>query len=126
MEEIILYFSLKYNGDFAKIYSAIAKKEVIDQSLKERLFQQVKCHYTTIFSKDYPEVLKNINCPPFVLYYYGDLSLINNKTIAIIGTRKPSEYGIYCSNKFTHELVNYDYTIISGLALGIDAIAHKS
>ena len=126
MEELTLYFSLKYEGDFQKIYKALLNKEKVDEHLKNKLFKQLSCQYTTIFSDDYPERLKNINCPPFVLYYYGDLSLVNTKTIGIVGMREPSQYGIESTKMFVSELVQHNYTIVSGMARGIDGIAHQS
>lgn len=126
MEEILLYFSLKYQGDFEKIYKALESKEQMDQELKEELFSKVKCKYTTMISKDYPEALKYISCPPFVLYYYGDLSCLKEKCIGVIGMRMPSEYGKSVTDKMVCDLVKEKYTIVSGMALGIDALAHRS
>ncbi|MFV0393770.1 MAG: DNA-processing protein DprA, partial [Coprobacillaceae bacterium] len=77
-------------------------------------------------SKDYPEALKHINCPPFVLYYYGDLEYVKNKNIGVIGMRIPSPYGISATEKLTLDLVKHNYTIVSGMALGVDSIAHQS
>ena len=70
MEDIILYFSLKYEGDFMRIYNALVQKEQIDDELKKELKSKLKSKYITIFDDDYPESLKEINCPPFVLYYF--------------------------------------------------------
>lgn len=126
MEDIILYFSLKYEGDFMKIYHALVDKEKVDEELKEKLFERLKCRYTTIFSDDYPELLKDINCPPFVLYYYGDLSLVNTNTIAVIGMREMSEYGKKVTEYICTELCKEQYTIVSGMARGIDGVAHRS
>lgn len=126
MEEILLYFSLKYQGDFDKIFKAIEQKEKVDLELKKRLLERLKSRYTTIISDDYPDSLKQINSPPFVLYYYGNLQLVNQKCIGIVGMRKPSRYGIKMAQKFTNELSNENYVIVSGMALGIDAIAHQS
>lgn len=53
MEEIILYFALKYAGDFDKIYQALERKEKVDDELKEHLFKELKSKYTTIISDDY-------------------------------------------------------------------------
>lgn len=126
MEEILLYFSLKYQGDFKKIYQALERKEKVDEKIKTELLKQLQCNYTTILSDDYPESLKHISCPPFVLYYYGDLSLTKNSCIGVIGMRVPSGYGRSVTNKMVHDLVKENYTIVSGMALGIDAIAHRS
>ncbi len=126
MEELVLYFSLKYDGDFGKIYQAILDKEPVDEMLKNVLKGKLNCQYTTLFSHDYPECLKQINNPPFVLYYYGDLSLINKKTIGIIGMRDCDEYGRHATEYFTNELVKKGYVVVSGMAKGVDSIAHKS
>ena len=48
--------------------------------------EKLKCKYVTIFSDDYPEMLKQIDCPPFVLYYYGNLKLLDTATVAVEGT----------------------------------------
>jgi len=124
MEELVLYFSLKYAGDFQRIYNALKGGEKVDEMLKCDLKKQLKCQYTTIFSADYPESLKNINCPPFVLYYYGDLSLVKKRTMGIVGMRECSEYGRYATKTFVEQLVSKDYVIVSGMAKGIDTIAH--
>ncbi|WP_028042356.1 DNA-processing protein DprA [Candidatus Stoquefichus massiliensis] len=126
MEELVLYFSLKYEGNFQSIYNALLRKETVDENLRCELKKKLKCSYTTIFSDDYPEALKLINCPPFVLYYYGDLSLVKKKLIGIVGMRDMSDYGKKATQHFTSELVKSDYVIVSGMARGVDTVAHKS
>lgn len=126
MEEILLYFSLKYQGDFDLIYRALEKKEKIDEELKAKLFKELSSNYTTLISADYPASLKEISCPPFVLFYYGDLSLVNSKCIGVIGKRCPSDYGKEATKLMVGDLVKENYTIVSGMALGIDALAHQS
>ncbi len=126
MEELVLYFALKYEGDFQKIYNALLNKERVDENLKIELKRRMKCQYTTIFSLDYPEQLKNINCPPFVLFYYGDLSLVKNKLISVVGMRDLSNYGQKATEYFVRELVKESYVIVSGMARGIDTVAHQT
>jgi|AKZA01.1.fsa_nt_gi DNA protecting protein DprA len=126
MEEILLYLSLKYQGDFERIYNAIETNEIVNEAEKEILLKSVKSNYTTMISPDYPEALKHIDCPPFVLYYYGDLSLLNSRNICIAGTRTPTTYGREVTEKITKELVGEKNVIISGLALGVDTIAHQT
>lgn len=126
MEEILLYFALKYEGDFDLIYRALEQKEKIDGELKEKLIKSLKSQYTTIISNDYPEALKEISCPPFVLFYYGNLELVRSKCIGVIGMRNPTNYGVEVTKLMVEKLVQENYTVVSGMALGIDAIAHKS
>ena len=78
----------------------------------------------TIFDKDYPELLKNIDTPPFVLYYKGDKSILNSLCIGVVGSRKITNYGVMATEKFARELVKYGFTIVSGLAYGVDTVAH--
>ncbi|MDO8573929.1 MAG: DNA-processing protein DprA [Candidatus Daviesbacteria bacterium] len=77
----------------------------------------------TIFDKEYPILLKEIYDPPVVLYYKGKLDL-NNKTIAVVGSRKMTDQGRSATVEFTKGLVNAGFTIISGLARGVDSTAH--
>jgi len=82
------------------------------------------------FSDDlFPEKLKQANVlPPVGLFYRGDILLLksDNPAVAIVGTRRCSEYGKDCTTKFSSELVDYGFTIVSGLATGIDAYAHTA
>lgn len=78
----------------------------------------------TILDENYPDKLRNIEKPPFVLFYKGNLNL-NMPIIGIVGARKSSAYGRWASYKFAKELTRYNIGIISGLALGIDTEAHK-
>ena len=126
MEEILLYFSLKYAGDFDKIFKALERKEEVDNDLKESLCKSLKSQYTTIVSNDYPAALKEIDCPPFVLFYYGNLELVKERCIAVVGMRYPSEYGLAVTSHFSKQLVQANKTIVSGMALGIDTQAHQS
>lgn len=125
MREILLYFALKYEGDFTKIYNALQKKEKVDDHHQNKLKEKVNSQYVTIIDEDYPEQLKNISCPPFVLFYHGDLDLIKGNLIAVIGMRQASDYGKCAVDYFVRELVGFGWTIVSGLALGIDFYAHQ-
>ena len=80
----------------------------------------------TYVSKDYPEKLKVIDEPPLVLYTKGDVSLLSKKSISIVGTRTPSDYGRIVCEKFTKELSAAGLVTVSGLAYGIDTIVAES
>jgi DNA processing protein len=80
----------------------------------------------TYYDAEYPEILKNIYAPPIILYTLGDTSLIKTKSIAIVGTRNPSRYGIKQAERFSAQLAKNGLTITSGLARGIDSAAHKA
>lgn len=79
--------------------------------------------------KMYPPQLKNISDPPICLYIKGKLKNIDfskDYFIAIVGTRNPTPYGIQITKKFGSELSRAGFVIVSGMATGIDAAAHKS
>ena len=76
--------------------------------------------------KYYPKRLLKIKNPPKKLYVEGNAELLNNISIAIVGPRSCSEYGIKYTKEFTKALAEQNVTIISGLALGIDSIAHET
>ena len=78
----------------------------------------------TLEDKKYPENLKNIENPPKQLYLEGNIELINEPGIAVIGSRTCTEYGKKNAKKFAKELSLYGLTIISGLAIGVDSFAH--
>ncbi|MGN1208155.1 MAG: DNA-processing protein DprA [Christensenellales bacterium] len=86
----------------------------------------------TLCGEEYPENLKNIaeeENPPLVLYCKGDTSLLDsgkNINIAIVGTRKPTNYGKQITEKFARELTENGFNIVSGLADGVDTISHKA
>ncbi len=125
MREILLYFALKYEGDFKKIYRALEHHEKVEPETKKKLISKVKSNFVTIIDENYPQKLKNIDCPPFVLFYHGDLNLLDRNTIAVIGMRQPSGYGALAASHFTAKLVEEGWTIVSGMARGIDTIAHS-
>lgn len=77
-------------------------------------------------SIDYPSKLKDAQEPVEVLYYSGNLDYLFTNSIAVVGSRKPSEYGIRRAQKLTKLLVKDGFTIVSGLATGIDTVAHKT
>ncbi|ASB89629.1 DNA-processing protein DprA [Bacillus sonorensis] len=79
-----------------------------------------------ISSPDYPACLKTIHDPPPVLFLKGKKTFLNeNRLIGIVGTRDPSSYGKSVVRHLAGELSNKDWTIVSGLAKGIDGLAHK-
>ncbi len=87
---------------------------------------KIGANIITYYDDEYPEILKNTYAPPIILYTMGDTSLLKSKSIAIVGTRRPSRYGIRQAEKFSEELSKNGLMITSGLARGIDSAAHNS
>lgn len=83
-------------------------------------------NFVTIFDADYPAPLKEIHNPPVVLYFQGDRSIFNTLCLAVVGTRKVTGYGSLVTQKFTTYLASNRLTIVSGLARGVDTIAHRA
>lgn len=77
-------------------------------------------------SNYYPHLLKNINSPPKKLYVEGNIDLLNTTCFSIVGSRACSKYGIEMAKLFSKELSMQNLTIVSGMAQGIDSIAHTS
>jgi DNA processing protein len=73
----------------------------------------------------YPKRLLNVESGPLILYYKGNAELNNHRVVSVVGTRKPSEYGKQLCEKIVEGLQPYQIMLVSGLAYGIDAIAHR-
>lgn len=82
--------------------------------------------YVTIWDEDYPELLREIPDPPFVLYGKGKRELLGKiNKIGVVGTRKPSLYGKESIQFLLKPLIDKEWLIVSGFASGIDTIAHQ-
>ena len=107
--ESILAFS-----DWAKVDDILEKTEKIGAQIVDQA------------SAWYPKLLKQIFDPPLLLWVKGNPEVLDTQSIAIVGTRRPTHYGRdYCA-KLTKQLLSAHVTIISGLAYGIDAVAHQT
>ncbi len=85
-----------------------------------------KINFTTILDEDYPYNLRNIYDAPVLLYYMGKLREKDRYSVSIVGTRTPSDYGRRVCVDLTKELSRKGIPVISGLAIGIDSIAHNT
>lgn len=97
------------------------KINAFEEGLKEKGIS-----YISILDEQYPELLKEIFDPPWILFTKGDTSLLQRPSLSIVGSRKTSQYGRLVTQKITPELVGKGWVIVSGLALGIDAVSHES
>ena len=112
----------------------VIKKSAIDRIIKHRnnkIIEETLCNLDekditiyTIEDEKYPKLLLDIHDKPMVLYSKG-IFPENQLTIGIVGSRKSTAYGKWACEKFTKELAKLGITIVSGLAQGIDTIAHK-
>ncbi len=82
-------------------------------------------HIVTLADSEYPQALLEIADPPTLLYVRGRLELLNQPTIAIVGTRNPTPQGLQNAQAFAATLAQAGFVVASGLALGVDAAAHR-
>lgn len=88
--------------------------------------EKVGARLVTVLDEDYPANLRLIfNLPPF-LFYRGTLERDDARSVAVVGTRKPSDEGVGRAQKMASALVDEDVTVLSGLAAGIDTAAHEA
>lgn len=83
-------------------------------------------HWVTYLDEEYPDSLREIYDPPFVLFFKGSIDAIRSHGIAVVGTRRPTRYGAKVAQEFSNEFAKAGLCIISGLARGVDSIAHKA
>ncbi|PHM36381.1 DNA processing protein DprA [Xenorhabdus mauleonii] len=83
-------------------------------------------HLLTFSHRAYPPLLKQIHSPPLVLFVTGDVSVLSQKQISIVGSRASTFYGEKWGKIFAGELAKNNLVITSGLALGIDGICHQA
>lgn len=109
-----------------KLASVILKKEYFEIAEKELLFLEKKEISPLFFLDDaYPRRLKHYDDAPVMLYYKGTADLNHPRIVAIVGTRKPSKMSTIICEELVEELKAYNVLVVSGLAYGIDATAHK-
>lgn len=87
--------------------------------------QNEQQHIIVLGDKCYPKLLAEINDPPILLYVLGNLALLSDPQIGVVGSRNASKYGILVAQDFANHLVKVGLTITSGLASGIDKAAHE-
>ncbi|HEU4521677.1 MAG TPA: DNA-processing protein DprA, partial [Thermoanaerobaculia bacterium] len=80
----------------------------------------------TLSDDDYPLLLREIADPPFALHFLGNRALLRTPCIAVVGSRRASPYGINAARRLARDLSQAGLTIVSGLALGVDAAAHEA
>lgn len=128
-----------------KLFNSIKNKESLAQKILGKYFDElfenaeddfVKAYITnlenlgvgcvTYLSESYPSKLKEIYQFPVVLYYKGDIELLNKKSVGVVGSRTPSNYGKTITHDFTKALARAGLVIVSGLAMGVDRVAEMA
>lgn len=92
-------------------------------SLKIMVSQNI--HVTCLLDSDYPAMLREMRDPPFLLFYRGNLSLLNRPCVSIVGSRRASMHALSAASDFAKAACDDGLCVVSGLAFGIDAAGHK-
>lgn len=111
--------------DFKTAEKIIEKRKKIDPNAEIQKTEKLKIKILEINESNYPRLLKEIPHPPYMIQILGDLDLEKDFPLAIVGTRKPSAYGKQVTAQLSEQLAQSGLTIVSGLALGVDALAHQ-
>ena len=107
--------------------AALAEKSLFDEAEKQLTWcEKEGVTALTLVSESYPLYLKEIFAPPPVLFVKGLVSVFSLHAVGVVGTRNPTHYGKSATQAITRELVEHGLAIISGLARGIDTVAHQT
>ncbi len=116
---------LKVEGIGEETAKQILKEEYrINLNKYEKYMKEHNIELIHIYDKYYPEKLKKIYDPPIVLYIKGDKTILSEFSLAIIGCRNHTKYGEIVAKNISYEIAKNKIVTISGLAIGIDSIAH--
>lgn len=107
---------------YVKLKDAL-KEDYIKRELEK--IERAGISFLTPLDELYPKGFKELNDMPFAIFYKGRCELLNSKCFTIVGTRSPSNYGKKMTKIFSTELSKNGLTIVSGMATGIDAYAHR-
>ena len=97
--------------------------DIVDDQVK--VSKNAGMTIVNLHDPSYPEMLREIEDAPIVLYTNGDIQQQDRYAVAIVGSRKPSLYGTSIAESIAGELASMGFTIVSGMARGIDSISHK-
>jgi DNA processing protein len=118
---------LKIPGIGEQTVNALVNHNVFERAEEELDFiEKNKISSLFYLDKEYPVRLKQCHDSPLLLYYKGNADLNKSKIVALVGTRKATEYGRDMCRKIIEGLKEYDALIVSGLAYGIDTWSHKA
>ena len=114
----------RVNGDTTDAVLEVRSK--FDPDNEVRIADQVGFQVFEFGDKDYPQSLTTMSDPPALLYVKGTLESLVNICVAVVGSRRATQYGYQVTDAIFRPLGKYNITIVSGLALGIDTAAHKA
>jgi DNA processing protein len=98
--------------------------ELVSRTLEELSRRNIAA--VTVWDPDYPDSLKQLPQPPWVLYVKGDRNLLKSSGLGVVGARKPTNYGKIAARRLAKDVAAQGWTVVSGLAAGIDGEAHRA
>jgi DNA processing protein len=104
----------------------VSQRGELDAGREEAAAAKLGARLITPVDADYPEPLKNIYDPPLCLYVRGTLEKKDAQALAIVGTRRASHYGAAQADRLAYQISKAGFVVVSGLARGIDTVAHKA
>lgn len=118
----LLGFHKKLASTLCRFHNEYTYPSLDELHERERHHRYVAISY---WDELYPDLLKHIAQPPWLLFALGRLELLKQEGVAIVGTRYPTSYGKQCAKQFAHEFAQAGLTVVSGFANGVDTIAHQ-
>ena len=117
---------MKANGIGAELAASIVQQRAeLDPAVECRKAEKIGARLISFADPDYPEPLRKIHDPPLALYVSGTLEEKDRHAVAVVGTRHATHYGLTVADRVAYQLGKVGFTVISGLARGIDTAAHK-
>ncbi len=116
--EILAEYACRCGGDWSLTALALKNHEAVCGT-------SVKEPYITIYDSVYPDSLRQLRFPPWVLFYRGNPALLKNPAVSIVGSRRPCDYGRRMA-VLSAGILARRFTVVSGLARGIDGLVHRS
>jgi DNA processing protein len=104
----------------------LAQRGEVDPAAEEARARQAGARIVTRDDAEYPALLSEIYDPPLVLYIRGELVKADRNAIAVVGTRHATHYGLSVTDRLSYQLAKTGFTVVSGLARGIDTAAHRA
>lgn len=104
--------------------TALLSDDVLDRILQNYKLENIET--ITLNDERYPTLLKETFTPPLCLYCKGNLQLLNSLCVAVVGSRKISDYGIIVTKQYASEFAKAGVTVVSGMAHGVDTVAHRT
>ena len=112
--------SLEKSKDSLPAYETFAERQI-------RMARAIGARIVTLQDPDYPEFLRNQHkqAPPLI-HVQGNLELVRPRSVAVVGTRSPSQEALQRAGRFSHKMSQNGHSIVAGMARGVDTVAHKS